>query len=86
MRALLSLAVLATTTSTTRASLRRALASTPAEGSPQDEYVRHWAHEGKSRCGAPNCRWIREFGPIDVADHDPNAPAGVYMRHFQSLP
>ena len=21
-----------------------------------------------------------------VADHDPNAPAGVYMRHFQSLP
>ena len=65
-RALLSLAVLATTTTTTRAALRRALASTPAEGSPQDEYVRHWAHEGKSRCGAPNCRWMREFGPIDV--------------------
>ena len=21
-----------------------------------------------------------------VADHDPNAPAGVYMRHFRSLP
>ena len=65
-RALLSLAVLATTTTTTRAALRRALASMPAEGSPQDEYVRHWAHEGKSRCGAPNCRWMREFGPIDV--------------------
>ena len=68
MRALLILAVLATkTTTTTRAALRRrALASTPAEGSPQDEYVRHWAKVGKSRCGAPNCRWIREFGPIDV--------------------
>mmetsp|Transcript_10514 Transcript_10514/g.27823 ORF Transcript_10514/g.27823 Transcript_10514/m.27823 type:complete len:96 (-) Transcript_10514:482-769(-) len=65
-RALLSLAVLATTITTTRAALRRALASTPAEGSSQDEYVRHWAHEGKSRCGAPNCRWMREFGPIDV--------------------
>ena len=66
--ALLALAVLATTTTTTRAALRRrrALASTSAEGSPQEEYVRHWAHEGKSRCGAPNCRWIREFGPIDV--------------------
>ena len=71
-RALLLLAVLATTTTTTRAALRRrrALASTPAEGSPQvsaqDEYVQNWAHEGKSRCGAPNCRWMREFGPIDV--------------------
>jgi len=66
-RTLLSLAVLATTITTTRAALRRrALASTPAEGSPQDEYVRHWAHEGKSRCGAPNCRWMRAFGPIDV--------------------
>ena len=66
--ALLLSAVLATTITTTRAALRRrrALASTPAEGSPQDEYVRHWAHEGKSRCGAPNCRWMREFGPIDV--------------------
>ena len=66
MRALLALAVLATTTTTTRAALRSALASTPVEGSPRDEYVRHWAHEGKSRCGAPNCRWMREFGPIDV--------------------
>ena len=67
-RALLLSAVLATTITTTRAALRRrrALASAPAEGSPQDEYVRHWAHEGKSRCGAPNCRWMREFGPIDV--------------------
>ena len=67
-RALLLLAVLATTITTTRAALRRrrALASTPVEGSPRDEYVRHWAHEGKSRCGAPNCRWMREFGPIDV--------------------
>ena len=55
MRALLSLAVLATTSTS---------ASTPAES--YDEYVRHWAHEGKSRCGAPNCRWMREFGPIDV--------------------
>ena len=64
--ALLILAVLATTTTTTRAALRSALASTPVEGSPRDEYVRHWAHEGKSRCGAPNCRWMREFGPIDV--------------------
>ena len=64
--ALLSLAMLATTTTTTRAALRSALASAPAVGSPQDEYVRHWAHEGKSRCGAPNCRWMREFGPIDV--------------------
>ena len=68
MRALLSLAVLATTITTTRAALRRrrALASTPVEGSPRDEYVRRWAHEGKSRCGAPNCRWMRAFGPIDV--------------------
>ena len=65
-RALLSLAVLATTTTTTRAALRRALASASAEGSPRDEYVRSWAHEGKSRCGAPNCRWMRAFGPIDV--------------------
>ena len=68
-RALLLLAVVTTTITTTRAALRRrrALASTPAaEGSPQDEYVRHWAHEGKSRCGAPNCRWMRAFGPIDV--------------------
>ena len=41
--ALLLLAVLATTTTTTRAARRRALASTPAaEGSPQDEYVRHY--------------------------------------------
>ena len=71
-RALLLSTVLATTITTTRGALRRgralasALASAPAEGSPQDEYVRHWAHEGKSRCGAPNCRWMREFGPIDV--------------------
>jgi hypothetical protein len=55
MRALLLLAVLATTSTS---------ASTPAES--QDEYVRRWAHEGKARCGAPNCRWMRAFGPIDV--------------------
>ena len=67
MRALLSLAVLATTTTTTRAALRRALASTPAEGSPQDEYVRHWAHEGKSRCGAPNCRKLGSLAEFDLA-------------------
>ena len=86
-RTLLSLAVLATTITTTRAALRRrrALASTPAEGSPQDEYVRHWAHEGKSRCGAPNCRWMREFGPIDVGCRmEPfrtEALCGVHIHH-----
>ena len=44
-----------------------ALAAAHAEASVESqEYVRHWAHEGKSRCGAPNCRWMRAFGPIDV--------------------
>ena len=40
-------------------------------------------------CGAPerlNTNLTDKNTQRGGADHDPNAPAGVYMRHFRSLP
>ena len=91
MRALLSLAVLATTTTTTRAALRRrrALASTPAEGFDRTLVdIRATRDQYDARLARPdNCTFtVGKNTQRGVADHVPNAPAGVYMRHFRSLP
>ena len=151
-RALLLSAVLVTTITTTRAALRRALASTPAEGSPSGD-DKSLLEKGKGPFGATlvfkdggdiarrfgeaaasvgaivdtvvladaayyvgyaglstfdrtlvdiratrdqwdarlarpdNCTFtVGKNTQRGVADHDPNEPAGVYMRHFRSLP
>ena len=90
-RTLLSLAVLATTITTTRAALDAAYYVGYAGLSTFDRTlvdIRATRDQWDARLARPdNCTFtVGKNTQRGVADHDPNAPAGVYMRHFQSLP
>ena len=91
-RTLLSLAVLATTITTTRAALDAAYYVGYAGLSTFDRTlvdIRATRDQWDARLARPdNCTFtVGKNKQRGVADHVPNAPAGrVYMRHFRSLP